>query len=251
MASPQTENGYTRIANEIMEKFARTRINGEARQILDVILRKTYGWGKKEDKISLSQFCLATELKKPTVCKGIKKLLKMNLITQKGNDWQKIYGLNKDFETWKVLPKRIIVTQKGNEYYPKGQKVLPKRLHTKEKKETKTKEIRMPSSAEDGDIVQELLEERGGIQHDYQYLGLEVYEKLNAPPNKKGECIRIARDYAELVQRCLSFALDYPNPALKWKMFLWKLSELRKNVQKNTTIPENGLPDRGTLIGAP
>ena len=114
-----------------------------------------------------------------------------------------------------------------------------------DKNDKNDKEIRMPTPAEDGDRVQELLEERGGIQHDYQYLGLEIYEKLKAPPNKKAECIRIARDYGEFTQRCLSFALDYPNPALKWKMFLWKLSELRKkDVQANTTKPENRIPDR-------
>jgi len=37
----------TWFADEILEKLAMIRISGEARQMLDVILRKTYGWGKK------------------------------------------------------------------------------------------------------------------------------------------------------------------------------------------------------------
>ena len=49
MVSPQWENGYTKIANEILESLARIRINGEARQVLDVIIRKTYGYGKKTE----------------------------------------------------------------------------------------------------------------------------------------------------------------------------------------------------------
>ena len=56
MASPQLKDGYVAIANEIMDALAHIRIPGEARQVLDVILRKTYGWKKKEDEISLSQF---------------------------------------------------------------------------------------------------------------------------------------------------------------------------------------------------
>lgn len=79
-----------------------------------------------------------------------------------------------------------------------------------------------------GDIVTELLEEGGKIQHDYQFLGLEVFEKTGAPQNKKAECIRLAKLYPNLINSSLSFCLDYPNPALKWKMFLWKLNNLRK-----------------------
>jgi len=84
MASPQKEDGYTAISNEIMEALGRTRIPGEARQILDVILRKTYGWNKLTDSISLSQFVECTGISKPHVSMGIKKLLSMNLITKKG-----------------------------------------------------------------------------------------------------------------------------------------------------------------------
>ena len=101
-----------------MEALGRIRIPGEARQVFDVIIRKTWGWHKKEDAIALSQFCLATGLSKSKVIKARKKLLEMNLIivSQKGNDDSYIYRLNKDFETWKPLPKRgTLISQKGND----------------------------------------------------------------------------------------------------------------------------------------
>lgn len=107
MASPQCENGYTKIANEIMESLARIRIPGEARQVFDVILRKTYGYNKKEDAISLSQFCLATGITKPNVCAALKKLKEMNLITQNHNAIANVYSINKDYSQWKPLPKKI------------------------------------------------------------------------------------------------------------------------------------------------
>ena len=44
MASPQTENGYVKIATELHDALCKTRISGEARQMLDVIIRKTYGY---------------------------------------------------------------------------------------------------------------------------------------------------------------------------------------------------------------
>src|SRR3972149_4849940 len=134
MANPQTEQGFTRIANELMEALCRIRISGEARQVLDTIIRKTYGWGKKEDAISLSQFCLATGINKPHVCKAITTLKKMNIITLKGNATANIYAFNKDFDTWKPLPKKVTITLKGNDS-------LPLRGHTKEKN---TKEKILP-----------------------------------------------------------------------------------------------------------
>lgn len=143
MASPQLENGYTSIANELYEAWAKIRIPGEARQVLDVIIRKTYGFHKKEDQISLSQFCLATGLKKPTVCKAIKKLVVINLITKKGNKTGEIYSLNKDFNTWKPLPKKVTLPKKVITVTQKANKSLPKKVHTKDiyTKETITKEI--------------------------------------------------------------------------------------------------------------
>jgi phage replication O-like protein O len=85
MANPQLENGYTSIANEIMERLAKARIPGEARQILDVIFRKTYGFHKKEDRISNSQFVELTGINKYNVCRAIKKLITMNVVIKKDN----------------------------------------------------------------------------------------------------------------------------------------------------------------------
>ena len=141
MANPQLENGYTQIPNELLEAFAKIRIPGEARQVLDVIFRKIYGFRKHEDSISLSQFCLATGLIKPRICEAIKKLEVMNLITVKRNDGPTMYRFIKDFDKWEPLRKNVIVTEKRNQHYGKAEKSLRKSVHTKEKKKTITKEI--------------------------------------------------------------------------------------------------------------
>ena len=149
MANPQTENGYTRIANESLENLALTRIPGQARQVLDFIIRKTYGWGKKTDKISLSQFVKGTGLSKVAVSKGIKKLTEMNLITkkgnalslftQKGNDTAVTYGFNKNYAEWLPLPKKVTLPKKVKHVTQKGKETLPKKV-TPPLKETITKE---------------------------------------------------------------------------------------------------------------
>lgn len=109
MANPQKENGYTAIANDIMEALAKTRIAGEYRQVLDFIMRKTYGYSKKDDKIALSQFADGTGLKKSSICRAIKILVNMNIISEnaKAGDVAKTYKLQKDFDNWKPLAKKL------------------------------------------------------------------------------------------------------------------------------------------------
>ncbi len=105
MANPQKENGYTPIANEIMEALARTRIPGEARQVLDVIIRKTYGFNKPDDLISLSQFVKSTGLKRPNVVRAIQKLLQMNIIRREYKRYQKRYpGIKSDTGVSETIP---------------------------------------------------------------------------------------------------------------------------------------------------
>lgn len=139
---PDCEDGYTRIANELLEALCRIRIPGESMQIFLVILRKTYGFGKKEDRISLSQFAV-TGIVKTHIPRAIEKLESMNIITQKGNIYGITYGINKHYTSWKALPKKVTITQKGNDDTQKGNKSLPKKVTTKERftKETKTKEM--------------------------------------------------------------------------------------------------------------
>jgi len=78
--NPQIEDGYVKIADELAEAFARYRISGEEWQVLWAILRKTYGWNKKEDWISLSQFQELTGIKRPNIIRALKKLIQKNIV---------------------------------------------------------------------------------------------------------------------------------------------------------------------------
>jgi len=151
MANPQIENGYTKIANEVMEALCGIRISGEARQCLDVIIRKTWGYNKRFDYIALSQFTELTGLERPTVYRGIVKLVKMNLIKITRNEKSKrvgnMYQINKDFDCWKVLSKKITansdlgVIKKDNEVLSKKiQSVIKNDNNKRQTKRQYTKE---------------------------------------------------------------------------------------------------------------
>lgn len=139
MAKPQLENGYFKMANELRQAFARIRIAGEAMQVLWVIIGKTYGFNKKSDLIALSQFVEETGLTKAHICHAINKLQSMNIVvaekgkgvSEKGNAISK-YMLNKDFDTWKPLPKKVTLPKKEMGVAEKGNLPLPIKGHTKD-----------------------------------------------------------------------------------------------------------------------
>ena len=132
MASPQKENGYTKIANEILEKLYETRIDREPMRIILFILRKTYGYNKKRDRIALSQFESALEKKRAHICRDLNTLINMKIIIKIQDDNGSTYEFNKDYDKWELVPPTGRPTG-GNELVPPVVITpVPPRGHTKE-----------------------------------------------------------------------------------------------------------------------
>ncbi len=145
-----SEAGFVRVPNEFLEALCRLRIPGEARQVFDFILRKTWGWGKHDDRISLSQIVLGTGLQKPKIIRARQKLQAMNLIVipHKGNGPSISYSINKGFDSWKPFPKRATFPKKGTVIPLKGNKTFPKKGPTIDNKDTKQKTLFLSDSIE-------------------------------------------------------------------------------------------------------
>ena len=114
----QVENGgYTRIHNDILEALSKARLTGQEFRLLIFLLRKTYGWNKKEDAISLSQFADGLGLKHPQkVVSILAELLSKNIIyrhKKRGLIW--VYGFNKHIELWKDTSTLQGTTPQGTE----------------------------------------------------------------------------------------------------------------------------------------
>jgi len=106
MANPQIENGHTKIANEIMEALSKINLSPYEMRVLLVIMRKTYGWGKKSDKIPLSQIVEITGIAKPNVSRAMKSLVSRSIVISSDN---KRIGVNKNHDQWlsvAITPKK-------------------------------------------------------------------------------------------------------------------------------------------------
>ena len=119
MANPQKENGSLPIANELAEAFARLQISGNQWRIVWVILRQTYGWNKKTDKISMTQFQQKSGLKRRHTFRALKDLTDRKIVTKNDTTFITTYGINKDYSQWQMSPKKAYV-QNGNKTVTKN-----------------------------------------------------------------------------------------------------------------------------------
>lgn len=127
MANPQLADGRTEVANQIAEQFAKINLSSYEWRVLWAILRKTYGWHKKTDRISYTQLEKATGINRRHIARAITKLLKRNIITQAGKGYNLEYGLQKNYELW------LNVTSTGNDNVtPTGNELLPLQVMNEE-----------------------------------------------------------------------------------------------------------------------
>jgi len=99
---PQLEDGYTRIANGLLEAMSLYPFTGGEIRTLLVILRSTYGYNRKVLNISLAQLSKKTNLTRRHIANILKSLRESSVIvvTKSGN--KNVLGINKEYTQWKL-----------------------------------------------------------------------------------------------------------------------------------------------------
>lgn len=105
MADVQLEHGYTKIANEILERMALTKLSPTQFRLILVIWRYTYGFNRKDHEMSLSFLAEATGIHKQRIKQELDKLIENNIviITEEGSfSKSRKLAFNKDYDTWRL-----------------------------------------------------------------------------------------------------------------------------------------------------
>jgi phage replication O-like protein O len=105
LADVQLEKGYTKIANEILERMALTKLSPTQFRLILVIWRYTYGFNRKDHEMSLSFLAEATGIHKQRVKQELDKLIESNVIivTEEGTfSKSRKLAFNKDYDTWRL-----------------------------------------------------------------------------------------------------------------------------------------------------
>ncbi len=98
MASPQKENGHTRIANELLEQIIRAGLSGNELAVVLFVIRESYGWNKKATRpLEAAEMRNKTDIPLSSVKLAISILVEAQILSRSENGG---WALNKDYETW-------------------------------------------------------------------------------------------------------------------------------------------------------
>ncbi len=231
MANPQAENGHLDIANELAEALARTYLSPTESRVLWAVLRKTYGWEKKTDRISFTQFEKATGMNRRHVFDALNSLIARRIITRSGEGQQLFYGLQKDYERWQPLPAGATarhgnlalkakplpvevteqtVTRKGNTSLPaEATESLPVEAKTIDNTNTYLKKesigaqnIKLFQSTEVLEYIEKLKPQFPGLNFDLEMQGCRTYwsedkRKLQRPKSAVLRWMKNAQRYKQ------------------------------------------------------
>ncbi len=148
MARPKTEDGFTQLANEIVDQLCQHRIPGQEMQIVWAVIRRTWSWRKKTQNITFSELKKMTGIDRRKCYLLMTSLIEKNIIVRKvvthiGDKKIITYGIQKDYEKWKLSPKRRAATHIGDKLSSNRVTSLPPKRVTptiKEKYKERIKE---------------------------------------------------------------------------------------------------------------
>lgn len=127
------EDGYTRLANDILEMAYKVRLNGNAMSVLLAVIRLTYGWNKSRDRIAGVQLADETGLNESEVSRAIAQLLERHIIEVEGDKRKiKTIGINRRVDEWILRKPARSVAQTHNSDCANTQVGLRKHANTKD-----------------------------------------------------------------------------------------------------------------------
>ncbi|EKY1977371.1 replication protein [Cronobacter sakazakii] len=163
----EIEDGYTRLANALYDELIGADLTKNQSKVAHAICRKTYGFGKKMDRISDSQLAQLTRLPRQKVNKAKNELIAMKVIKRDGH----LIGPNKEISEWQIEGCHYSgdnVTAMVTKAVTKTVTALsPKQSHTKETITKENKETTpLPPGGGDGQVSKP--EKRKAERIDYE-----------------------------------------------------------------------------------
>ncbi len=142
----QVENGnFTRIVNPLIEQLIKIPFKGCELAVALYIIRKTYGFQKKQDEISLSQFQNDLQRARSTINLALKTLQLVGVVklVRKGNmkGACNVWAINKYYQNWNLVGVVKLVRQKNKPSMTERLNLVGRVIHTKETNKRNTKEI--------------------------------------------------------------------------------------------------------------
>lgn len=74
------DEAYTKTPNKLLDAILKSRFTASQMTVLLYVIRKTYGWNKHMDSISISKIAKDTEYSRRTMISAVSDLVKLNVL---------------------------------------------------------------------------------------------------------------------------------------------------------------------------
>lgn len=147
MASPQLENGYTSIANEILDNLYKIPLNGTELKVVNCIFRYTFGFHRKSHKLSASFIAGWGNCDVRAVKRALKKLQEDRIVICVNSEMRGVTSelmFNKNYEQWVLASGQNVTSDQiatsGQNVTGEVVKVSPDQCHFDHTRNIKLKE---------------------------------------------------------------------------------------------------------------
>lgn len=201
-----TDDGYARLANMLLEEYAGADLTKRQFKVLLAVLRLTYGWNKKIDRISDSQISEIAHLPVKRCNEAKLQLVEMNILIQRGRQ----FGPNKNVSKWRIPQNEGLSLNSGDKNSLKlGERYPSKQGDTKDiiPKTVKTD----PPKAPKGEFSEEVISQAKQV--------LEYYNELTGTTCRSAEAFAVL-----LTERSAraAYTVDDLKLVVRWVVLTWK-----------------------------
>ena len=189
MANPQTENGYTPIANEILDNAMKLKLNGTQFKIIMAVWRYTYGFSRKESALSDTFLSKSIGIARHNINREIKILFEKRILSvENGRNAGKISVIkfNKNYDEW-CIEKDTGIEKESNSAIEKDTGNAIK-FDTQENQDIKQKETKGKKPKKD--VCESIFEEiyfDGNLELNEIFVEfLKLRKKLKAENTERG-----------------------------------------------------------------
>ncbi|WP_312836663.1 replication protein [Pantoea sp.] len=249
-------NGYTKVANEIQKLKPRLRLSGREWQCFEAVIWLTYGWNKKQDRVTNTVIAELTGLSDTHVSDAIKSLAERKIITSQKQGMMKLVGVNTEISAWilekpgsgRKFPKTGKSFPKTGKSFPKTGKSFPETVDTQYKNKNSNKNTTSENSDESSDERMKSLPvvrpeaavhspkgDKWGTSDDllaaqWIYSRVQVITPTAQQPNWPAWAndIRLMRDSLKVSHREICEVFTWANGNQFWQTNILSPSKLRK-----------------------
>jgi len=120
MASPQLEDGYTRIANELLDAMIKSDLSKREMKVALCVARMTYGFARKVWVTDYQEIAERTGLLRRHVISTVKSLQTRSVVSKKVASNTIRLSIMKDYDSWTGVTKTVTPSRGDQNSHSKG-----------------------------------------------------------------------------------------------------------------------------------